>query len=72
MDLPISELCTQTAVTVSVSASFQDVCNPLASRRLEKVPVVDAVGHVVGSVDRTRVLHAAMKTYLDQKNLAVD
>ena len=70
MDLPVSAICTEQALTLSVKATMEEVCNLLASHKIEDVPVLDAAGRVVGSVSRGHVLRQTMKIYLDGKNLA--
>lgn len=69
MEQPLSTICTDKAVTLDAKASLEDVCNLLAKHRLEKVPVLDEFNHVVGSINRTKVLHTAMKVYLEENDL---
>ena len=71
MDLPISTIATETAVTLSADASLEDACDLLANHKLEKVPVIDRAGKIVGSLNRAEIMTQMMKTYLDQKNLAI-
>lgn len=66
MALPVSEVATSKAVTLPVNTSLRDACQLLAQHRYKKLPVVES-GRVVGTVNRSDVLHFAMASYMAEE-----
>lgn len=66
MALPVHEVATNKAVTLPVNTSLRDACQLLAQHRYKKLPVVED-GRVVGTVNRSDVLHFAMASYIAEE-----
>ncbi len=67
MALPVREVATDKAVTLPVNTSLRDACQLLAQHRYKKLPVVEN-GRVVGTVNRSDVLHFAMARYIAEED----
>lgn len=70
LDLNILEIGTKTPITISVSASLEDVCKLLSEKGIKKVPVVDQ-NHIVGIISRSAITHYLMKRYLTHEKTQV-
>lgn len=69
MDLPVGSICTQRVIVLSADATFEEACNLLSGHKIDKVPVLDADGVIVGTLNREEVLRQTMRVYLDTKAL---
>ncbi len=71
MNLNVLEIGTNKSITISASASLEDVCKLLSEANVKKVPVVDG-GKVVGIITRSTITPYLTKRYLAraQKSLS--
>lgn len=63
MDRNVLEIGTDKPITISVNASFEDVCNLLSEKGIKKIPVVDG-DRIVGIISRSAITHYLEKRYL--------
>jgi len=66
MNLNVLEIGTSKPITISASASIEDVCELLSEAGIKKVPVVDG-RKVVGIITRSTITHYLTRRYLEHK-----
>ena len=65
MNLYVPEIGTNKPITISASATIEDVCELLSKAGIKKVPVVDG-GKVVGIITRSAITHYLTRRFLEQ------
>ena len=70
MNLNVLEIGTSKPITISASASIEDVCELLSEAGIKKVPVVDG-SKVVGIITRSTITHYLTKRYLEHAQKSV-
>ena len=70
MNLNVLEIVTRKPITISASASLEDICKLLSEADVKKVPVVDG-GKVVGIITRSTITHYLTRRYLERTQKGV-
>ena len=70
MNLNVIEIGTNKPITISASASLEDICKLLSEADVKKVPVVDG-GKVVGIITRSTITHYLTRRYLERMQKGV-
>ena len=70
MNLNVLEIGTNKPITISASASLEDVCTMLSEADVKMVPVVDG-GKVVGIISRSTITHYLTRRYLEHAQKSV-
>ena len=60
--LNVMDVATHRVVSVSADTPVDEVCQLFASKRIKKVPVVDAEGKLVGALSRRNIIRSLAET----------
>lgn len=58
LDLGVESISTKRVIVTTPDTPIDEACHVLASKRIKKMPVVDAEGKLVGSLSRRNIVHA--------------